>query len=280
MAAKTECPNCGFKQDEGVECIRCGIIFGRIHPSTPAPIPEQPIHSYSRSGRSFKGRLGQCYRIFRWVSLLTVLTIAGLILNDSPPPEVESAPYAVQQAENKVLEFHSTIRQGREGTLTMDESELNGWLDTNLVIQEPEDSASSYSGEPESDSLSTSTEPGEYELDEAVIEKAKSSIRDIQVDLMDDTLCIYAIFDMHGIDLSLELEGHILVEDGYLRLVPVRGKLGSLPLPSGTLQSATTKLFESPENREKFRVPSYIRDMQIDGNQLIVSSREMLNVLR
>jgi hypothetical protein len=273
MVQKIECPKCGFKQDGGTECMKCGVIFSRIRQSDVAPPHEPPIHSPSRPGKSLWARFGRFYRVFRWASLIMVLTVAGLILRDSPPPDVKSTPFAVQQAGSKVREFQSTIQQGRKGTLKMGESELNGWLNASLDIHDPIDSAPSYSQKQEPESQSINMEFEEYGIDEDTVEKAKSSIRDIRVELLNDTLLLYAVFDTHGVDLSLEFEGRVLVKDGCLRLAPLRGRLGSLPLPSGILQSAMDKLFESPENREKFRLPPYIRDMKIDGGQLVVSSR-------
>ena len=64
-------------------------------------------------------------------------------------------------------------------------------------------------------------------------------------------------------------------DDEPIRLEPVRGRIGSLPLPAGTLQKAVDKMFESPENREKFRLPSNIRDIKIDRGRLVVTSREI-----
>jgi hypothetical protein len=74
-------------------------------------------------------------------------------------------------------------------------------------------------------------------------------------------------------DLSLELEGRPSVQNGYIRLEPVRGKLGSLPLMAGTLKSVANRLFESAENKEKFKIPSDIRDVRIEHGQLVVLSR-------
>jgi len=113
----------------------------------------------------------------------------------------------------------------------------------------------------------------QYEIDAEELEKAKSSIRDLQVELLEDTIRLYPLFETYGIDLTLEIEGRLHVMDWYLRLDPVSGRLGSLPLPSGTLRRAVDQIFESPENMEKFRLPSGIRDIKIDHGQLLVSSR-------
>ena len=36
------CPKCGFEQPEGLECLRCGIVFAKYHAPTPAALPETP----------------------------------------------------------------------------------------------------------------------------------------------------------------------------------------------------------------------------------------------
>jgi len=81
------------------------------------------------------------------------------------------------------------------------------------------------------------------------------------------------VFDFHGKDLSLQLEGKLVMQGGYLRLIPTGGKLGSLPLPQATLESAAQRLFDAPENREKFRLPPHIRDIRVERGELIVSSQ-------
>jgi hypothetical protein len=56
-------------------------------------------------------------------------------------------------------------------------------------------------------------------------------------------------------------------------MVPVAGKLGSLPLMEATLRGAASRLFDSPENRDKFCLPPGIRDVRIEGGNLILFSR-------
>jgi hypothetical protein len=79
------------------------------------------------------------------------------------------------------------------------------------------------------------------------------------------------VFDFHGKDLSLELDGHLGSQDGYLKFEPVAGKLGSMPLPQSTLDSAVQKMMASPENREKLKLPPDISDIQIQNGQAVVS---------
>jgi len=86
-----------------------------------------------------------------------------------------------------------------------------------------------------------------------------------------DLVKAYVIFDFHGKDLSLELDGHLGAENGYLKFEPVAGKLGSLPLPQSTLETAVSKMMSSPENREKLKLPDEIRDIQIIDGKAVLS---------
>ena len=86
-----------------------------------------------------------------------------------------------------------------------------------------------------------------------------------------DLVKAYVVFDYHGKDLSLELDGHLAAQDGYLKFDPVAGKLGDMPLPQSVLQSAVDKLMASPENREKLRLPADVNDIQIANGQAVVS---------
>jgi hypothetical protein len=76
--------------------------------------------------------------------------------------------------------------------------------------------------------------------------------------------------NLHGKDLSLELNGHLHAENGYLKFEPVSGKLGSLPPSQSRLDSAVSRLMSSPENRENLRLPPDIADVQIVNGQAVV----------
>ena len=69
--------------------------------------------------------------------------------------------------------------------------------------------------------------------------------------------------------MALELDGHVGAQDGYIKFDPVGGKLGDLPLPQSTLESAVEKMMASPENREKLRLPADISDIQIVNGQAV-----------
>jgi hypothetical protein len=106
--------------------------------------------------------------------------------------------------------------------------------------------------------------------DQATLEQVQSTVKDVKVDMDGDLVKAYVIFDYHGKDLSLELDGHLSADNGYMKFVPVAGKLGSLPLPQSTLQAAVDKMMASSENREKLKLPADISDIQIQNGQAVV----------
>jgi hypothetical protein len=79
------------------------------------------------------------------------------------------------------------------------------------------------------------------------------------------------LFDIHGKDLTLVLEGRLGAQNGYLRFMPTGGKLGSLPIPQSTLEGAVARMLESPENRDKLRLPDGVGDVRIENGELVVA---------
>ena len=61
------------------------------------------------------------------------------------------------------------------------------------------------------------------------------------------------------------------MQEGYLLLEATGGQLGSLPIPQMALNRAVQRLFESPQNRENFRLPPEIANIQVENSQLAIS---------
>jgi hypothetical protein len=271
---KAVCPKCGFLQIEGEECGRCGIIFKRYQAVIRAPKSMPPARSEELPNPERGGWLRCSYRIFRWATLIGLVITLALMLYPSEPPQVAASPEAAQRAEAKVREFQSATHAGRSPTLEMDEAELNGWLSSNLAIRQPAGGVEV----PHADIRGSAISLAKKALAPAAnvdptVEQAQSSVRDVKIELRQNSLRAYVLFELFGKDLSLELEGQLMVHEGCLRLEPTGGKLGSLPLLAGSLEGATQRLFDSPENREKFRLPHQIRDVHVEAGRLVISSR-------
>jgi len=266
------CPKCGFQQEGGTECLRCGVVFARFR-TIPQP-HSHPLHAGRGDSALWTAwnRFRSFYRVFRWIALAVLIVALALILRGSKPPQVIVPPGAAEEAEGKIQQFQSAVRQGAEGKLELTQPELNAWLLDNLALRrEGRETIAPQTQESLIDLAKAVT--GGQPLKRMPAEQARSTIRDVKIELQENMLRLYAIFDMHGMDLSLELEGRIYASEGYIRLEPTGGKLGSLPLTAGTLQATVKRLFDSPENKEKFKLPPYIQNIAVVNNSLVVTAR-------
>jgi hypothetical protein len=215
------------------------------------------------------------YRILTWSTFIVLLITLVLAMRKSPAPNVPYDSAAAVRVEQKFAAADQAKAAGEPAQVELDRTELNSYLKDNLALEgqamsqngssAPE---SSGSGNAASSSDPAATMPG---ADQPTLEQVQSSVKDVKVDMDGDLVKAYVIFDFHGKDLSLELDGHLSAEGGYLRFDPVAGKLGSLPLPQSTLDAAVERLMTSPENREKLRLPADISDIQIVNGQAVVT---------
>ena len=101
----------------------------------------------------------------------------------------------------------------------------------------------------------------------------RSNVRDFKIQLVDDRVKAYVLFHVHGKDMTLQLEGRLGAQNGYLNFELMSGQIGSLPIPQSTLESAVRRIMESPENREKLKLPPQIADLRIENGEVVASYR-------
>ncbi|HXW57145.1 MAG TPA: hypothetical protein VEJ67_15460 [Candidatus Cybelea sp.] len=217
------------------------------------------------------------YRILTWSTFAVLLITLVLAMRKSPAPNVPYDSAAAVRVEQKFAAADQAKAAGEPAQVELDRTELNSYLKDNLAIEgqaipENGSSARESSG---SGNATSSTDPAANiaGAEQPTVEQVQSSVKDVKVDMDGDLVRAYVIFDFHGKDLSLELDGHLSAEGGYLHFDPVAGKLGSLPLPQSTLDAAVERLMTSPENREKLRLPADISDIQIVNGQAVVTYR-------
>ena len=217
------------------------------------------------------------FRCLRWSTYLAALITLILLLHKTPPPAVEVSPQAAARAEQKVEQVQQSVAQGQQATLRLDEPELNSYLASHLALS-PSANAAATNTPAATDtssaaSNSNATSNPSDTLSPADIEQARSSVKDVKVQMEGDQVRAYVVFDVHGKDMTLQLVGRLGSADGFLKFEPISGQLGSLPIPQSTLESAVERLMDSPENREKLRLPSDITEMHIENGQLVATYR-------
>ena len=261
------CPKCGYQQEDGPRCQRCGFMLARYGPVPPGPpsalwppkgaaAPRRPATLPEDEPRP--GAFRRFYRVFRWVALAACLIALFLLLRPSAPPPVQTDPHAAERVQAKVEQKERAAAAGQSHTLQFNEAELTVWMQSNLALAT-------------GPAIGGSGTPGP--AGEPTLEQVRSNMRDVKVNLMGEQVRAYVVFNLYGKDISLQLEGRLLVVDGRLRLEPTSGMLGSMPIPKVTLGRAVRRLFDSAENRDKFLLPPEIKDIQVVNGELIVSYR-------
>jgi len=205
------------------------------------------------------------FRCLRWSTYLAAFITLILVLHKTPPPPVQASPQAAARAEEKLQQVEQSISQGERATLRLDESELNSYLATHLDLAQNVSAPSNSS----SAAPHPSETPGAPSA--ADVEQMRSSVRDVKIQMEGDRVKAYVVFDVHGKDLTLELVGRLAAANGYLKFEPISGQIGSLPIPQSSLESAVQRLMESPENREKLKLPPDIADMHIENGELVAT---------
>jgi hypothetical protein len=238
--------------------------------------------------------VGKLYKILSWSSLAALVLTIVLVLHKSPAPNIPFDAGAAARAEQKFAAADQAKASGQPGQVALDRSELNSYLAQNLQTEgagpgasssgaatgastgSTADNSSSANGvtaaAPAADGGNAANDPSAALAagDPRSLEDVQSTVKDVKVDMVGDLVKAYVIFDFHGKDISLELDGHLSAENGFMKFEPVSGKLGSLPLPQSTLNAAVEKMMASPENRDKLRLPADISDIKIvDGKAVI-----------
>ena len=208
------------------------------------------------------------FRIVRWTVYACALIVLILLLHKSAPPAVSTTPEAAARAEQKFQDVQQAVAQGQPATLHMSETELNSYLASHLVL--PAANAGAPSAPPNAapsagaDAALSAEQPS---MDD--VEQMRSNVKDVKVQLVDDHVRAYVVFDVHGKDMTLQLVGKLGADNGFLRFEPVSGQIGSLPIPQAVLEAAVRKMMESPENREKLKLPSDISNLKIENGEVV-----------
>ncbi len=229
-------------------------------PATPPSAQSEFAHAAPSRSSPWK----RIFRIVRWTTYAFAFATLILLLHKAPPPIVETSPQAAARAEEKFEQVEKAVANGQPATLRLDETELNSYLASHLDLAGKDEPKPAPGGSAQSAPNGATPTPQE-------VEQMRSNVRDVKVQLIDDRVKAYVVFDVHGKDMTLQLEGRLGAQNGYLRFEPVSGEIGSLPIPQSTLESAVQRLMDSPENREKLKLPSEISDLRIQNGEVVAS---------
>jgi hypothetical protein len=228
------------------------------------PAPPVGQNEFAHVGKLRTSPWKRIFRIFRWTAYTFALVALVLLLHKAPPPLIETSPQAAARAEEKFEQVEKAVASGQPATLRMDETELNSYLASHLALAGNGAPNPAPAGGAQGAANGATPTPQE-------VEQMRSNVRDVKVQLIDDRVKAYVVFDVHGKDMTLQLEGRLGAQNGYLHFEPLSGQIGSLPIPQSTLASAVRRLMDSPENREKLKLPPEISDLRIQNGEVVAS---------
>ena len=210
------------------------------------------------------------FRIFRWATYIGSAVTLLLLFHKTDPPSVQAAtPATAARVDQKFANVAQSLNLGQGAIVRLDEPEVNSYLTTHLNLEgasalgttNQSASPSPNQGESQSNDLPTQQD----------IARVRSSVRDVRIQLIEDRVRTYILFDMHGKDMTLELEGRLTSSGGYIQFEPTTGRIGSLPIPPSALQTAVRRMMESPENRETLRLPPNVSDLHVANGEVVVT---------
>jgi hypothetical protein len=228
----------------------------------PATVPLDGQNQSISPATAKKSTWRLVFRIIRWSTYAFALVTLILVFHKVPPPLVEASPQAAARVEEKFEAVERAVASGQAATLRLDESELNSYLSTHLDLAGHGTANSAPAG---------GAQPAPNAPTPQEVEQMRSNVRDVKVQLIEDRVKAYVLFDVHGKDMTLQLEGRLSTQDGYLRFEPISGQIGSLPIPQSSLESAVRRMMDSPENREKLKLPSDISDLRIQNGEIVAT---------
>ncbi len=237
--------------------------------NTPAPLKSDNGSDNSPPRKTSPLRL--IFRIVRWTTYVAAAITLLMVFHAAPPPVVATSPQAAARVEQKVEAVEQAVASGQSATLRLDQTELNSYLVSHLDISPTAAATPPPTTAVPADRGSGLPTPSGTSVEQ--VEQVRSSVRDVKVELIDDRVRAYVVFDFHGKDMTLQLEGRLAATNGYLRFEPVSGQIGALPIPQSTLQTAVEKMMESPENREKLKLPAEISGLRIENGELLATYR-------
>jgi hypothetical protein len=228
------------------------------------------------------------FRVIRWTTYVSAAITIAMVLHKAPAPSVETNPQAAARVEQRFEQVQQAVSAGQPAEMRMDQTELNSYLLSHLDIAANPDSPQARAaanaalptpstvqaappGAPGQASGSGLDMPAPAGTTAEQIDQVRSQVKDVKVELVDDRVRAYVVFDMHGKDVTLNLEGKLGAENGYLNFEPVSGSIGSLPLPPSALQSAMRHILENPENREKFKLPADMSGLKIENGEVVAT---------
>lgn len=202
--------------------------------------------------------IAKVYRIFRWASLAgLVLSIFLLLKTPDPIAQALDPALARQNAES----FQQKLAQ-------LANAQSLGEAGTEVSFTAPEvNAAIAQATLPPSASI----RPSGAVLPAAQPSAAQVPISSAQVGFEDDVVKGQFLAQVYGKEVYITVVGHLGSREGYVTFDPTQFKVGDLSVPVSLVNPALQRKLADPENREKLKLPDFVKDVGVENSQLVIT---------
>lgn len=199
------------------------------------------------------------WQVLRWTVLAVLLLVVVQMLRQPSPPTA-SAP-TQQQALASAASFRTKLdglaaahEEGSSGQEAhFSEDELNAYIQQSTgALPNPQDAAP--------------TPPPVTGSEDA----AGSVVKSTSVGMTGDEMTVQIVIERFGREIYFTLAGKLSSDNGYATFHPTRCKLGELSMPLGFIDEQVQQKLNEPQNRERMKLPDFIRDVRVENGELVI----------
>jgi len=198
------------------------------------------------------------YRVVRWASF-GGLIIGIFLLLKSPAPVAQALdPAVIQQNadsfQQKLTELANAQSAGDSGTeVHFTAPEVNA-----AIVQATAPQTATASPRPTS-------QPAPQPTAEQV------PIKSTLVSFDDNVVKGQFLTELYGKDVYITVAGHLGSRERYVTFEPTEFKVGDLSVPVSLVNPALQNKLADPENREKMKLPVFVKDLRVENGELVIS---------
>jgi hypothetical protein len=184
---------------------------------------------------------GKIYRIASLGLLLFCLISVLLVLRRPALPQVEVSAEAARSFDEKIAEINQPRQERAPGEIHLTESELNSKLQESL--QAP------------------------------VSVSSPIALRGATVHLKGNELVGIFTVNISGKDVYVTIGGTLGGSNGLLQFTPLEVKMGSLPIPVSAVKYKLREKLDSPEMRDRMKLPELVKDIRVENSEVVIQIR-------
>ncbi len=200
-------------------------------------------------------QLRKVYRLVRWLSLAGLVVTVFLLLK-SPAPVAQ--PLDTGQVRENAASFQQKLSE-------LARAQSSGESGTEVHFTAAEVNAAMAQATASPDRPQPASHPIPHVADEAV------PIKSTQVSFEDDVVKGQFLTQIYGKDVYITVAGRLGSHNGYATFDPTEFKVGDFSVPVSLVNPALQRKLADPENRDKMKLPEFVKDVRVENGELVIS---------